>query len=194
MLLVVPAVIVVQDLRLRCAARATTRADPTSGTCEARRPAGHGPAASAGGVRARRPGIRARGRGRHHSRPADLRSDRAARRGAAHRHGAVYATLPGPNVELDPQFILTFVIPPLIYSAALDSSLPAIRDVLRVVISLSVVLVLLTAVLVGVGFQLFVPGVGLAAGIALGAAVARPTRWPLSPSATGPACRPVWSR
>src|ERR1700745_3460164 len=86
--------------------------------------------------------------------------------------GLVYGVLPGPNLTLDPHLILTFVIPPLIYSAALNSSLLAIRENLRAVISLSIVLVLATAVLVGVGMDLFVPGVGLGAGIALGAALA----------------------
>jgi Na+/H+ antiporter len=88
--------------------------------------------------------------------------------------GIGYALLPGPNVALDPHVVLTLVIPPLLYSAALDSSLLAIRQHLRTVISLSVLLVVGTALLVGVGFQLFVPGVTLAAGIALGAAVAPP--------------------
>ena len=86
--------------------------------------------------------------------------------------GLVYAVLPGPNVTLHPDVILTFVIPPLIYSAALNSSLLAIRKNLRVVISLSIGLVLATSLAVGAGIDLFVPGVGLAAGVALGAAVA----------------------
>jgi monovalent cation/hydrogen antiporter len=85
--------------------------------------------------------------------------------------GLVYALLPGPNLTLDPHLILTLVIPPLIYSAALNASLLGIRKNLRVVISLSIGLVLVTALLVGVGLNLAVPGVGLAAGIALGAAV-----------------------
>jgi monovalent cation/hydrogen antiporter len=88
--------------------------------------------------------------------------------------GLIYAALPGPNVVLDPHVVLTFIIPPLLYSTALNSSLIAIRGSLRSVISLSVVLVLITAVLVGVGVDLFVPGVTLAAGVALGAAVAPP--------------------
>jgi monovalent cation/hydrogen antiporter len=88
--------------------------------------------------------------------------------------GIVYALLPGPNVLLDPHLVLTDVLPPLLYSAALDSSLLDIRRNLRTVVSLSVVLVLVTAVLVGVGFSLVVPGAVLAAGIALGAAVAPP--------------------
>src|SRR5690242_9949189 len=56
--------------------------------------------------------------------------------------GLVYGVLPGPNVTLDPHVILTFVIPPLIYSAALNSSLLALRENLRTVISLSIGLVL----------------------------------------------------
>lgn len=88
--------------------------------------------------------------------------------------GIVYAILPGPNITLDPHVVLTFVLPPLLYSAALNSSLLAIRKNLRVVISLSVVLVLATALLVGLGLNLLVPGIGLAAGIALGGAVAPP--------------------
>ncbi|MGX6606013.1 Na+/H+ antiporter [Micromonosporaceae bacterium Da 78-11] len=88
--------------------------------------------------------------------------------------GILYAVLPGPNVELDPHLILTLVIPPLLYNAALDSSLLDLRRNLRTVISLSVLLVLATAMLVGVGFDLWVSGATLAAGVALGAAIAPP--------------------
>ncbi|WP_246277593.1 Na+/H+ antiporter [Phytohabitans rumicis] len=88
--------------------------------------------------------------------------------------GIAYALLPGPNVTLDPDIILTFVLPPLLYSAALDSSLMAIRRNLRTVVSLSVVLVFLTALVIGFGFAWFVAGATLAAGIAVGAAVAPP--------------------
>src|ERR1700710_2377833 len=84
--------------------------------------------------------------------------------------GLVYAALPGPNVGLNPDIVLTFVLPPLLYSTALNSSLLAIRRNLRSVISLSVALVLITALLVGVGVDLLVSGVTLAAGGALGAA------------------------
>jgi CPA1 family monovalent cation:H+ antiporter len=88
--------------------------------------------------------------------------------------GIAYAFLPGPNVDLDPHLVLTLVLPPLLYSAALDSSLLAIRTNMRTVVSLSVLLVLATALLIGIGFSLFVTGATLAAGIALGAAVAPP--------------------
>ncbi|MBN1092926.1 Na+/H+ antiporter [Blastococcus sp. TML/M2B] len=88
--------------------------------------------------------------------------------------GIGYAVLPGPNIVLDPDLVLLLVLPPLLYSAALDASLTAIRRNLRTVVSLSVLLVLATALLIGVGFALFVAGATLAAGIALGAAVAPP--------------------
>ena len=88
--------------------------------------------------------------------------------------GIGYALLPGPNIALDPHLILTFVLPPLLYSAALDSSLLAIRRNLRTVVSLSVLLVLATSLLIGVGMNLFVAGTTLAAGIAVGAAAAPP--------------------
>ncbi|MER7007604.1 Na+/H+ antiporter [Dactylosporangium sp. NPDC000555] len=88
--------------------------------------------------------------------------------------GILYALLPGPNVALDPHFVLTFLLPPLLYSAALDSSLLAIRAHLRIVIGLSVLLVFATALLVGLGFALFVAGATFAAGVAVGAAIAPP--------------------
>jgi monovalent cation/hydrogen antiporter len=88
--------------------------------------------------------------------------------------GIIYAFLPGENFEIEPDVIFTFILPPLLYNAALDSSLIDIRRNLRTVISLSVALVIATAFLVGFGLSLVVGGVTLAAGIALGAAVAPP--------------------
>nr|WP_239520440.1 Na+/H+ antiporter [Blastococcus saxobsidens] len=88
--------------------------------------------------------------------------------------GLGYAVLPADEIELDPEVVLTLVLPPLLYSAALESSLVAIRRNLRTVVSLSVLLVLVTALVIGTGFALFVTGATLAAGIALGAAVAPP--------------------
>lgn len=86
--------------------------------------------------------------------------------------GIGYGLLPGPNVGLRPDVMMTCVLPPLLYNAALGSSLVGIRRNLRTVISLSVILVLLTAAAVGGAFALLVSGATLAAGMALGAAVA----------------------
>jgi CPA1 family monovalent cation:H+ antiporter len=88
--------------------------------------------------------------------------------------GIAYAFLPGPNIALRPEPALYCILPPLLYYAALESSLVEIRRNLRTVISLSVVLVLLTACSVGVTFALLVGGATFAVGTALGAAVAPP--------------------
>jgi Na+/H+ antiporter len=88
--------------------------------------------------------------------------------------GIIYSYLPGTNFPVEKDIILMFILPPLLYNAALDSSLLDIRRNMRTVISLSVVLVLITALLIGYGFSLWVTGATLATGIALGAAVAPP--------------------
>ena len=88
--------------------------------------------------------------------------------------GLVYGLLPGPNVTLDPQLVLVLILPPLLYSAALNASLLEIRANIRPVVSLSVLLVLLTALLTGAAVAAAVPALPLAAGLALGAAVAPP--------------------
>lgn len=88
--------------------------------------------------------------------------------------GLLYAVLPGPNLHLEPELILVLVIPPLLYSAALRSSLLAIRANWRPITSLSVVLVLVTAFAVGAVIAAVVPRITLAAGLVLGSAVAPP--------------------
>lgn len=88
--------------------------------------------------------------------------------------GGVYALLPGPNVALRPHVVLTAIIPPLLYNAALQASLLDIRRHLRPIISLSVGLVLATALVIGAALPLAVGGLGMAAAVALGAAVAPP--------------------
>jgi monovalent cation/hydrogen antiporter len=88
--------------------------------------------------------------------------------------GIAYAFLPGPNIPLRPEPALYCILPPLLYYAALESSLVEIRRNLRTVISLSVILVLLTACSVGIAFAVLVGGATFAVGTALGAAVAPP--------------------
>lgn len=88
--------------------------------------------------------------------------------------GAVYAVLPGPNVALDPAVALTVVIPPLLYNAALGASLLDIRRYAWPILSLSVGLVLATALAIGSLLPLVVAGLGFPAALALGAAVAPP--------------------
>ncbi len=76
-----------------------------------------------------------------------------------------------PAVHLEPEWILSGVLPPLLYSASV--ALPAMdfRRDLTAIGGLSVVLVVISTVVIGVLFTLLVPGVGLAVGFAIGAIV-----------------------
>ncbi|MGH3745011.1 MAG: Na+/H+ antiporter [Mycobacteriales bacterium] len=86
--------------------------------------------------------------------------------------GLVYAELPGPNVRLDPKIALYLVIPPLLYSSALQASIIEIRRLRREVGLLSIGLPLVTAIGIGYALYAVVPGLPLSVGVALGAAVA----------------------
>ncbi|GAA1273473.1 Na+/H+ antiporter [Sphaerisporangium rubeum] len=80
----------------------------------------------------------------------------------------------GPRYDLDPEVVLLVFLPPLLYSAALESSYLRLRDVSRSVGLLSVGLVLFSAAVVAVLVRLLVPEMPLAAAFALGAIVAPP--------------------
>ncbi len=74
-----------------------------------------------------------------------------------------------PAFTVEPEVILVGVLPPLLYSAAVQ--LPAIefrRDFVPIA-GLSVLLVVLSSLVLGLFFWAVIPGVGLALGIALGA-------------------------
>jgi len=88
--------------------------------------------------------------------------------------GLVLSVLPGPTAQLEPDVVLELVIPPLLYAAALNASMVEIRSNLRRIASLSVGLVLGTALAVGAALDAVVGGLGFAAALALGAAVAPP--------------------
>ncbi|WP_228375061.1 cation:proton antiporter [Demequina iriomotensis] len=86
--------------------------------------------------------------------------------------GVVVSLIPGmPEIEVESEFILLGIIPPLLYSAAVNLPSTEFRRDFRAISSLSVVLVLLSAVLMGLFFMALIPGIGLALGIALGAVV-----------------------
>ncbi|MBD7958340.1 sodium:proton antiporter [Microbacterium sp. Sa4CUA7] len=74
-----------------------------------------------------------------------------------------------PAVEIDPEIILVGILPPLLYSAAV--SLPAIefRRDFGPIAGLSVVLVVISALALGLFFTWVIPGLGLLSAIALGA-------------------------
>jgi monovalent cation/hydrogen antiporter len=106
--------------------------------------------------------------------------------GAARRYGApapillVLAGLgagylPGvPSYALDPHWVLPFVLPPLLHTAALESSYLGLRANLRPVALLSFGHVVFAAAAVGAVAHALVPGLPLAAALVLGAVVAPP--------------------
>ncbi|MCA5894464.1 sodium:proton antiporter [Isoptericola sp. NEAU-Y5] len=76
-----------------------------------------------------------------------------------------------PAIEIDPEVILAGVLPALLYaSAAAFPSMDFRRD-FTAIGGMSVLLVIISAVVMGLVFSLVVPGLDLAAGIALGAIV-----------------------
>ena len=79
-----------------------------------------------------------------------------------------------PGYELSPELILIGILPPLLFSAAYDTSFIDFRSNRRPLISLSVGLVIFTTVVVGFVATWAIPGLPLAAGFALGAIVAPP--------------------
>ncbi|WP_018656109.1 Na+/H+ antiporter [Actinomadura flavalba] len=89
--------------------------------------------------------------------------------------GMVLAFLPGvPEFELDPEFVLYAFLPPLLFSAAWQSSYYNLRENLRPIALLSVGLVLFTTVAVGFAAYALIPEMPLAAALVLGAIVAPP--------------------
>jgi Na+/H+ antiporter len=87
--------------------------------------------------------------------------------------GAAY--VPGvPNYTLDPHIVLPVILPPLLYTAAVDSSYLDLRANLRPVALLSVGYVLFATLAVGGLAYLLVPDLPLTAALVLGAVVAPP--------------------
>ncbi|WP_018331577.1 Na+/H+ antiporter [Actinomycetospora chiangmaiensis] len=89
--------------------------------------------------------------------------------------GLVLSFVPGiPNVPLDPDLVLFLVLPPLLYSAALESSALRIRENLNRIGQLAFGLVIFTTAAVGLVAWWVVPGLPLASALVLGAVVAPP--------------------
>jgi CPA1 family monovalent cation:H+ antiporter len=83
--------------------------------------------------------------------------------------------LPGlPPMEIDSELILTVILPPLLYSAALDVSWQSFRGSIKQIRRLGIFLVIVTALVVGVVAYLLIPDMTLPAAILLGAIVAPP--------------------
>jgi CPA1 family monovalent cation:H+ antiporter len=86
--------------------------------------------------------------------------------------GMIVGLLPWvPPIEIEPEWILAGVLPPLLYSTAVSMPAMSFRRDFGAIGALSVVLVVLSAVLLGLFFNWVIPELGLAWGIALGAIV-----------------------
>jgi CPA1 family monovalent cation:H+ antiporter len=89
--------------------------------------------------------------------------------------GVVVALIPGvPSMQVEPDIVLFVLFPPLLYAAARNSSLIAIRSNGRPIALLAVGLVLASTMAVGFTLYALLPEVTIAAGIALGAVVGPP--------------------
>ena len=89
--------------------------------------------------------------------------------------GAGLALIPGaPVVTLDPQLALALFVAPVLLDAAYDASPRDLRQNLKSLISLALVMVVLTIVAVAIVARKIIPDLGWAAAIALGAIVAPP--------------------
>ena len=95
-----------------------------------------------------------------------------------------------PDVEIDPEWIIAGVLPPLLYSASVSMPSMEFRREFGAISGLSVSLVVVSSVALGLLFTWIVPGLSLAAGIALGAIVSSPA----PPRPTAPAsAMPAWT-
>jgi monovalent cation/hydrogen antiporter len=89
--------------------------------------------------------------------------------------GLGLSLVPGfPAIHLESEFVLVGVLPPLLYVAALETSVPAFRFNLRPILLLAIGLVLFTAFAVGFVVSALQPGVPFSICFALGAVVAPP--------------------
>ena len=79
-----------------------------------------------------------------------------------------------PIPEIDPELVIVVVLPPLLYVAAMEMSVPAFRFNLRSILLLAIGHVLFIAAAVGFVLHALLPAVPLAACFALGAVVAPP--------------------
>ncbi|MEV0398211.1 cation:proton antiporter [Polymorphospora rubra] len=83
--------------------------------------------------------------------------------------------LPGtPELVVDPDLILMVVLPPILYSAAVNVPASDFRRNFKAISSLAVLLVLVSAFAIGFLLHLLLPDLGLAAAVALGAVVSPP--------------------
>src|SRR2546427_8541205 len=89
--------------------------------------------------------------------------------------GLLLGLVPGtPRVEIDPDLIFLFVLPPLLYIAAFSTPLRRLRANLGTIGSLAIGLVVASAFAAAAVVHALIPGIPWAVAIALGAIVAPP--------------------
>jgi monovalent cation/hydrogen antiporter len=89
--------------------------------------------------------------------------------------GLAASFIPGmPRLELEPDIILSVLVPPLIYSTAVNFSFTSFMRLLAPILRLGVLMVAATAIVAAVVAAGVVPGLTLSAAIVLGAAIAPP--------------------
>ncbi|MFE4469920.1 cation:proton antiporter [Leifsonia sp. NPDC056824] len=76
-----------------------------------------------------------------------------------------------PVLEVQPEWIIAGVLPPLLYSASVSMPSMNFRREFGAIGGLSVVLVIVSSLLLGIFFAWLIPGLGLGWGVALGAIV-----------------------
>ncbi|WP_104117574.1 sodium:proton antiporter [Arthrobacter sp. B1805] len=83
--------------------------------------------------------------------------------------------VPGvPGFSIPDEWILTGILPPLLYAAAIKTPVTDFRRNLTPIVSLSVALVVVSALATGLLLHALLPGLGLPAAIALGAVISPP--------------------
>jgi CPA1 family monovalent cation:H+ antiporter len=89
--------------------------------------------------------------------------------------GLILAVIPTiPDVQLAPDLVFLFFLPPLLYLAAFDTAIRDIRAHVKSILSLAVGLTLATTVAVAAVAHLLLPEIGWPAAFALGAIVSPP--------------------
>src|SRR4051812_49328425 len=89
--------------------------------------------------------------------------------------GLAVGLIPGvPTIRLDPDLVLFVILPPLLWTAGLESSYVALRHNMRAISLLAIGLPLVTTFAVGFVAYRTVPELTLAAALTLGAIVAPP--------------------
>src|SRR5699024_4716548 len=103
--------------------------------------------------------------------------------------GVIFSLIPGtPSIELEPEWILVGVLPPLLYSAAVTVPIIDLRRNLKAISSLSVVLVIVSTAVSGFVLYLVFPNLELAPEFALGAVIS-----PRDGGAATPATVTFWN-